>query len=541
MGFKRIMVLLWADILAGYALWTLQTYLTDVWDLDVTHASGILNVSSGMAKAVPLLFAFIVDSFLGDYWMLVLSSIAYTVGLGFLSISTPPVLAKSTNTCSNYKPECIGPTQRALFYTALVLLVVGMSGHIVSLVSFSKAQTNEDPVGDQQEDATASQFQPVDAMFAYVKTRQIHSFRIILLVLVPVVATIALPYVNPWWIRFGVPAICSLVATLFFLSGGYVKRIARRSPLTSFFRVLVACTCNMCHQIPDNVQQLYKYDECEGQHTNGLWCLDKAAIKSNADLDEPTRSKWRLCTVTEVEEAKFIIRMIPFWLTFIICGVITSLGNTYFVEQAKNMSYKVGKIKAPITILLVIYDTSKKVFTIIYNYVVEYFKLAGLDRYVPAFGIGSAVIFSCLCCITASKIETRRIHVITNHGLLDKPNEEIPMSAFWLVFQFFLLAGHDSLAESGISGFFSEEPPESMKKYLLYFTQAVCGLGTVAAVLVVYLVSHFSGRSGHPSWFQHSLNRSRLDNYYWVLACLSAANLIWYSLFAIIYPYRRKF
>ncbi|GMP85702.1 hypothetical protein CsSME_00038771 [Camellia sinensis var. sinensis] len=53
-------------------------------------------------------------------------------------MSTPPVLSKSTDTCSAYKPECIGHTQKALFYTALSLIAVGISSHTVSLHHFSQ-------------------------------------------------------------------------------------------------------------------------------------------------------------------------------------------------------------------------------------------------------------------------------------------------------------------------------------------------------------------------------------------------------------------
>ncbi|KAL3501685.1 hypothetical protein ACH5RR_036134 [Cinchona calisaya] len=50
-------------------------------------------------------------------------------------MSTPPVLAKATGSCKDYKPQCIVHTQKALFYIALALIAVGISGHILSLVA----------------------------------------------------------------------------------------------------------------------------------------------------------------------------------------------------------------------------------------------------------------------------------------------------------------------------------------------------------------------------------------------------------------------
>lgn len=46
-------------------------------------------------------------------------------GLGFLSMSIPPVLSKATGTCSVYVAECVGNKQKILFYMVLVLIAVG--------------------------------------------------------------------------------------------------------------------------------------------------------------------------------------------------------------------------------------------------------------------------------------------------------------------------------------------------------------------------------------------------------------------------------
>ncbi|KAL3501686.1 hypothetical protein ACH5RR_036135 [Cinchona calisaya] len=79
MAFLRVMVLLWADMLAAYVMWIMPTYLTNVWKLGFTHAAGVMNAANGLAKVLPLVFFFFVDPGLGNYWMLLLSSIAYVI------------------------------------------------------------------------------------------------------------------------------------------------------------------------------------------------------------------------------------------------------------------------------------------------------------------------------------------------------------------------------------------------------------------------------------------------------------------------------
>lgn len=135
-------------------------------------------------------------------------------------------------------------------------------------------------------------------------------------------------------------------------------------------------------------------------------------------------------------------------------------------------------------------------------------------------------------------METRRLNRIMDHGLLDKPDEMIPMSIFALLPQFMLLAAVDGIANNSIKTFFKHQTPKSVSKYLTLFSKGVLGLGTAASVLSVYVVGKVSERNQKPNWFQYTLNRSHLDRYYWVLAALSAANLVVYIIVAPFYTYK---
>ena len=137
-----------------------------------------------------------------------------------------------------------------------------------------------------------------------------------------------------------------------------------------------------------------------------------------------------------------------------------------------------------------------------------------------------AMLFSILCCIVAAGVEICRLDVIRRYGLLDKPNEEIPMSMFVLLPQFLLLGILDGVFNFSIEQFFTEHAPASMIRYSQIFSDGIIGAGTVGSVLSVYVVDKASESGGKPSWFQHTLNKSCLDNYYWTLAVLSSINLV---------------
>nr|XP_023891101.1 protein NRT1/ PTR FAMILY 5.5-like [Quercus suber]XP_023891102.1 protein NRT1/ PTR FAMILY 5.5-like [Quercus suber]XP_023891103.1 protein NRT1/ PTR FAMILY 5.5-like [Quercus suber] len=507
-SFVRITVLIWADILTAYALFVMMPYLTTVWNLNITRAAAIVNVFSGVATIMPIGMAFLVDAFMGDYWMLLLSSLAYSFGVSCLAMSTPPVLSNAVGNCGEYKPHCIGDAQKVLFYTALALIAIGISGHITSLESF---------LNQQQED-NSEQLSPRQAAGG------------VGVILLPIVGCIALPYIKPWSVRFGIPAICTVVATFLFTTGSCLYRHSKPqgSPLTTIFRVFVASASNIfCHRLPDDNPL---------PQTHSLRCPGKAEIVvQTQNQEQKEQNRWRHCSSEEMDDTKNFIRMIPMWMTFIMCGVVISIGNTYFLEQANDMNRKLGKLKVPLPIFKFFYELVKDHFKRLY---VEVTKKVIPERHVPTFGIIVAMLFSILCCITAAEVETRRLDVIRRHGFLDKPNEKIPMSMFWLLPQFLLLGAVDGMSNFSIDQFFTNQAPASMSRYLKLFSHSVIGAGTVGSVLSVYVVGKVSERKGRPNWFQDTLNKSRLDNYYWTLTVLSSINLILYVLVAWWYTCR---
>jgi peptide/histidine transporter 3/4 len=235
------------------------------------------------------------------------------------------------------------------------------------------------------------------------------------------------------------------------------------------------------------------------------------------------------------------------WMIFIICGVVSSIGDTYFLDQASNLDGKVGKVEFPTLTLLVIQGITESMFATFTKKLTK--KVSG--KYVAPIGMIIAMLFSVLCCITAAKVETMRLDVIKSHGLVDKPKEKIPFSMFWLVPQFFFLGALDGISHNllgdndGISGFsiacfFNDKVPVSVSSYLQIFSNSVFGFGMFGAVVSVYIVGKVSDRGRKLSWFQKTLNKSRLDNYYWTLAVLSSINLVLSILVAIWYRYQHS-
>ncbi|KAF8392004.1 hypothetical protein HHK36_022344 [Tetracentron sinense] len=355
-SFIRIAVLQCANIIAAYIMWVLMTYLTDVWKLSITQAAAIVNVYSGLVAIMPIGMAFLLNHCLGTYWMLFLSSVTYSIGLSFLAMSTPPFLSKVTGTCSEYEPACIGKIQSIFFYVALALIAVGKSSHSVSVKLFWEVQEE-----NQEHEEKQTKFQEF-----LQKLKEMGDFKVILASVAPI---ILVAYIKPWTVRFGIPAIFTVVATLIFLSS----------------------SC----------------------------CEERAATTlPSQTVEEGCNNELRLLRTEGVDETRVILRIIPMWITFIVCGIVISTGNTYFLEQANHMNNKLGSLHVPVEFLFWYYNMTKlsKAF--------EMFK-----NIIPASLLASCPIFySAICCIIAVRVESKRLHVVKKYGLIDKPEDTIPMS-----------------------------------------------------------------------------------------------------------------
>ncbi|KAE8686959.1 hypothetical protein F3Y22_tig00111027pilonHSYRG00597 [Hibiscus syriacus] len=313
-------------------------------------------------------------------------------------------------------------------------------------------------------------------------------------------ALISMGYIKPWSFKFGIPAISTTAATLIFDAGRLYERVKRSDDCTFFL-----------------------------DHTNDLRFLDKAAtFVPNQHSDRQKRNRWRLCRVTEVEETKLVIRSIGMCSFFIICGLVSAIGHTYFISQENHLKRK----KFPLLLLPYICDMSKSDYSNLYS------SFGSSSKYHPPIGIGISMILAIICCIVASKVETKRLNEVARHGLFDKPDAEIPLSIAHLIPQFALLGALDGIFELSVVSFVKNQVPTTMSPYLTWLSEGIRGVGTVSSVPSVFVVGKLSQSDGKPSCFQDTLNRSRLDSYYRTLAFLVSVNLVFYSFVAYRFKFR---
>lgn len=113
----------------------------------------------------------------------------------------------------------------------------------------------------------------------------------------------------------------------------------------------------------------------------------------------------------------------------------------------------------------------------------------------------------------------------------------MPMSWVWLVPQYVMIGVAGVFAEVGMQEFFYDQMPDELRSLgvALYFS--VMGIGSFISGTLISLIDLVTKSGGGDSWFADDLNRAHLDYFYWVLAGISAVELVIFLYLASSYAY----
>jgi peptide/histidine transporter 3/4 len=148
--------------------------------------------------------------------------------------------------------------------------------------------------------------------------------------------------------------------------------------------------------------------------------------------------------------------------------------------------------------------------------------------------IGTGLFIAILAMVAAATVEVKRRNAAHRHGLLDRPDLTIPVSAFWLVPQHCLFGLAESFVFIGELEFFYDQSPESMRSTGTALFWSTFAIGNYVSTVLVTLISKKT------DWLENNLNRAHLDYFYWFLAVLSVFNLMCFLLSATWFRYRNE-
>uniref|UniRef100_A0A0E0AE39 Uncharacterized protein n=1 Tax=Oryza glumipatula TaxID=40148 RepID=A0A0E0AE39_9ORYZ len=516
--------------LAYYGItFNLVTYLTA--ELHQSNVAAANNVSTWQATCflTPLAGAVAADSYWGRYRTMVVSCCIGVAGMLMAALSALlPLLIKDTSSMAS--------AQEIILFLGLYMIAFGVGGLRPCLMSFGADQFDD---GDTSERISKGSY-----FNWYIFTMNCAS----------VISTTAMVWVQDhygWALGLGIPAMVLAVglSCLVAASRAYRFQTTRGSPLTRVSQVVVAAVRKLNVAPPADMALLYDLPEdassmkgvqriehtadlrsvhvsrCIGYATCSIRFFDKAAVVTASD-EEAARNPWRLCVVTQVEELKILVRMLPLWACVAFYYTATAQANSTFVEQGMAMDTRFGSFHIITTIVLIpLYDRA---------FVPAARRLTGREKGISdLLRIGGGLAMAALAMAAAALVETKRQRARAAHAGME------PTSILWQAPQYVLVGVGELLATVGQLDFFYSQAPPAMKTVCTALGFISVAAGEYLSSLVVTAVSWATATGGRPGWIPDDLNEGHLDRFFWMMAGLGCVNLVVFTSCAMRYKSRK--
>ncbi|XVF73840.1 hypothetical protein PTKIN_Ptkin13bG0013800 [Pterospermum kingtungense] len=468
----------------------------------------------GAAYVLTLFGAFLADAYLGRFLTIIIFSCIYAVGMVSLTLSAT-IDSLRPPTCT-VRP-CIKATdnQSAFLFGALAFIALGTGGIKPCVSSFG-----------------ADQFDEADEKEAHKKYSFFNwfFFAINMGALLGITLLVYVQDKKGWGWGFGVPTVV-MVCSVFILAAGtpyYRYQKPMGSPFTRFLQVIVASVRN--HFKGAQVGRdavLYEVNTHESDiagasklaRTKQYRFLDKAAVVMDPEAN--TKNRWRLCTITQVEELKSFIRILPVWASTIALSISFAQLSTFFISQANIMDRKLGpNFTIPAGSVPVFSAINALILVPIYEkYMVPILrKRTGHRRGITSLQrMGIGLFISIFALASAALVEKKR---------RDHPNPS-SMSVFWLLPQMFLIGSAEVFTYVGQLEFFYDEASDGTRSISSAMFLSEIGIGSWLSTAIVKIIERATGGE-QTGWLRNDFNKSRLDYFYWVLAAINAANFLDY-------------
>uniref|UniRef100_M8C3C2 Peptide transporter PTR1 n=1 Tax=Aegilops tauschii TaxID=37682 RepID=M8C3C2_AEGTA len=297
--------------------------------------------------------------------------------------------------------------------------------------------------------------------------------------------------------------------------------------------VLVVAFRNRKLELPEKLEEAT--ESCTGTRacsvdalapTNSLKFLDKACINRGQS------GAWSVSSLRKVEETKVILHVLPLFVSSMIGYISNVILFTFTVQQGTMTNTRLGKIHVSPATLFIIPIIFQMLMLAVYDqFLVPFLRrrtgYVGGVTHLQRIGIGFVTML--LASVIAAIVERKRKEAV------------VQMSLFWLAPQFFLLGVADVTSFTGLLEFFNSEAPRGMKSIATALFWCALGLASLLATTLVEIVNKATRHRRQGGWLEGtSLNNSRLDLFYWVVAVVGLLGFCNYLYWAKKYVYQHN-
>ncbi|KAI4981237.1 hypothetical protein ZWY2020_021722 [Hordeum vulgare] len=508
----------------------LVLFLTRVVQQSNGDAANNVSKWTGTVYMFSLIGAFLSDSYWGRYKTCAIFQAIFVLGLGLLSLSSRLYLIRPVG-CGTEHTPCASHsgTEMGIFYIALYMIAFGNGGYQPNIATFG-----------------ADQFDEEDPAEAHSKV-SFFSYFYMALNLGSLFSNTFLSYLQDhgkWVLGFWASTAAAATALLLFLSGTPQYRHAQPcgNPMASICQVAsAACRNWKSGGVSPDVEILYEGDDKTDSgsrkllHTKGFRFLDRAALTTedtNSKLAtcSKTRDQWRLCTVTQVEQVKSILRILPIWVCTILYSVVFTQMASLFVVQGAAMrrTTPLGGFSIPASSMSAFDILTVTTTIFLYRRAIcpLLARLTGCPTgptELQRMGLG--LVLGAMAMATAGTVEHfRKASATTANGS--------ELHILWQVPQYALIGVSEVMMYVGQLEFFNGEMPDGFKSFGSALCMMSMSLGNYFSDIIVSAVTKATAVDGRPGWIPADLNEGHLNKFYFLLAILSVADFAVYLVFA---------
>ncbi|XP_022757628.1 protein NRT1/ PTR FAMILY 7.3-like [Durio zibethinus] len=506
----------------------LVLFLTRVLGQNNADAANNVSKWTGTVYIFSLVGAFLSDSYWGRHKTCAIFQVIFVIGLVSLSLSSYFLIRPRG--CGNQQTPCRSHSglEITLFYLSIYLVALGNGGYQPNIATFGADQFDEE---DQKEGHSKVAF---------------FSFFYLALNLGSLFSNTILGYFEDegmWALGFWVSTGSAFAALVLFLAGTTRYRHFKPSgnPLSRFSQVLVAATKKCSIDMPPDADDLYDVDGNDSSmngnrkilHSDEFKFLDRAAYITTRDVDDRKKgiySPWRLCPVTQVEEVKCILRLLPIWLCTIIYSVVFTQMASIFVEQGAAMKTTISNFRIPPASMSSFDILSVALFIFLYRRVLD--PLVGRIRKKNSRGLtelqrmGIGLVIAILAMVSAGIVECYRLKYADKDCTHCEGSSTL--SIFWQVPQYAFVGASEVFMYVGQLEFFNAQTPDGLKSFGSALCMTSISLGNYVSSLLVTMVMKISTEDHMPGWIPGNLNKGHLDRFYFLLAGLTIVDLVVY-------------
>ncbi|BBN04298.1 protein MpNPF5 [Marchantia polymorpha subsp. ruderalis] len=509
-------------------------YLVDRTHMRITDAATASNVLSGTGYILTVLGGFVADSYLGAYWTITAGAAIFATGLGLLTFTVsysglqpPECTPSATVECSPAGAKFMAPV-----YLAFYIIAVGIGAMRANIASFGADQFDDN-----------SKLEKKQSIHYYVWFYFTTNMGFLLTF---VFGVYLVENVSFGW-GYGFSLMVFSLCACYFLLGTpkYRHKAPAGSFLTRVAQVVVAAFRNLKVDAPDDPSLLfdsYLPGSRKLAHTDKLRFLDKAAVVQKGAAD--TKDRWRVCGVTQVEETKRILQMLPIWATTCCVSLVFSQLVTYTVTQGATLDRKWGEhFEVPAASLSAIFVLISLCTVPLYDslfvplvrkFTKHPYGLSCLQR------LGVSIVCAILLMCVAALVERKRVTVVRDLGFEDLPlgSYDLPMSMWWLLPQFILAAQVEMFYYLSSYQFFYYEASDQTRSIASSFTYSASAMGYYLSSVINDLVNSATKNGQGGGWLTDQLNHGGLAKFYWLLAILLGVDFVFFLIAANWYQYK---